>query len=101
MQQNSILSDLSLYNKEFTLGKGNTACLLIHGFGCGPIQMREIAERLCKWGFTARGILLPGHCGNTGGLSFNSHHDWKEKVEFEYRQLKMKYRQVVIIGLVF
>lgn len=98
MQHNSILSDLSLYSKEFTLGHGNTACLLIHGFGCGPIQMRELAENLCRWGFTARGILLPGHCGNTGGLSLNSHHDWKEKVESEYHQLKMEYKEVVVIG---
>lgn len=98
MQHNSVLSDLSLYSREFTLGHGSTACLLIHGFGCGPIQMRELAENLCKWGFTARGILLPGHCGNTGGLSLNSHHDWKEKVESEYCQLKTKCRDVVIIG---
>lgn len=98
MQHNSVLTDLSLYSKEFTLGHGDTACLLIHGFGCGPIQMRELAENLCRWGFAARGILLPGHCGYAGGLSPNSHYDWKEKVESEYCQLKKGYRNVVIIG---
>jgi carboxylesterase len=98
MQNNSVLDDLSLYGKEFTLGHGNKACLLIHGFGCGPIQMRELAENLCRWGLTARGILLPGHCGNAGGISPHAHYDWKEKVESEYCQLKTKYRDVVIIG---
>lgn len=98
MQNNSVLNDLSLYGKEFTLGHGNVACLLIHGFCCGPIQMRELAESLCKWGFTARGILLPGHCKNRGGLALNSHNDWKEKVESEYHQLKTKYKEVVVIG---
>ncbi len=98
MQYNSVLSDLSLYSREFTLGHGNTACLLIHGFGCGPIQMRELAENLCRWGFTARGILLPGHCGNAGGTSSNSHHDWKEKVASEYHRLKLEYKEVVVIG---
>ena len=98
MLNNSILDDLSLYGKEFTLGRGNAACLLIHGFGCGPIQHLELAENLCKWGFTARGILLPGHCGNMGGLALNSHHDWLEKVASEYHQLKMEYKEVVVIG---
>ncbi len=98
MQNNLILSDLSLYSKEFTLGHGNTACLLIHGFGCGPIQMRELAENLCKWGFTARGILLPGHCRNMGGHSLDAHHEWIAKVESEYHQLKMAYRKVIVIG---
>lgn len=98
MQNNPILSDLSLYSKEFTLGHGATVCLLIHGFGCGPIQMRELAEHLCTWGFTARGILLPGHCRNMGGHSLDAHHDWIAKVESEYHQLKMAYRQVIVIG---
>ncbi len=98
MLNNSILNDLSLYGEEFMLGHGKTACLLIHGFCCGPIQMRELAEHLCKWGFTAMGILLPGHCRNTGGLAVNSHHDWKEKVASEYQQLQIHYEQVVVIG---
>lgn len=93
-----ILSDLSLYGEEFMLGYGNTACLLIHGFGCGPIQMRELAENLCRWGFTARGILLPGHCKNMGGYSSTAHHDWIAKVETEYRQLRKVYRRVIVVG---
>ncbi|MCC6324811.1 MAG: alpha/beta fold hydrolase [Candidatus Brocadia sp.] len=98
MQKNEILSDLSRYREEFILGHSNTACLLIHGFGCGPIQMRELAEKLSQWGFTARGILLPGHCKNMGGYSSTAHHDWIAKVESEYHQLKRVYREVVVIG---
>lgn len=98
MQKDLILSDLSLYGKEFTLGHGNTACLLIHGFGCGPIQMRELGENLCRWGFTARGILLPGHCKDMGGFSSAPHHEWIAKVESEYYQLKRAHRKVIVIG---
>ena len=54
MSDNSILYDLTLYREEFTLGHGNAACLLVHGLGCGPIQMRELAEDLREWGFYAR-----------------------------------------------
>lgn len=98
MSNNSILDDLSIYSREFMLGHGKVACLLVHGFGCGPIQMRELAENLSKWGFTARGILLPGHCRNMGGHSLNVHHDWMAKVESEYHQLKSAYQEVVVIG---
>ena len=98
MSDNSILYDLTKYREEFTLGHGRAACLLVHGLGCGPIQMRELAEDLREWGFTARGILLPGHCGNTDGLALSTLHDWMEKVEVEYRQLKKEYKDVVVIG---
>ncbi len=94
-----ILSDLSLYGAEFTLNSyGNSACLLVHGLGCGPIQMRELAENLCKWGFTARGILLPGHCEDTGDVTLQSPCDWERKVEFEYQRLKNTYKHVIVIG---
>lgn len=94
-----ILKDLSLYGAEFTLdGHGDSACLLVHGLGCGPLQMRELAENLCKWGFTARGILLPGHCENTGDVALCSPYDWERKVELEYQQLKNRYRHVIVIG---
>ena len=98
MLNNSILEDLSIYSKEFTLGKGSAACLLVHVLGCGPIQMRELAENLSKWGFTARGILLPGHCGNSGSLALSTLHDWIEKVEYEYHCLKSEYEDVVVVG---
>ena len=98
MLDNSILYDLTKYREEFTLGHGNAACLLVHGLGCGPIQMRELAEDLREWGFTARGILLPGHCGNTDGLALSTLHDWREKVEAEFLQLKKEYHEVVVIG---
>lgn len=98
MPNNTILDNLAVYGEEFTLGNGSTACLLVHGLGCGPIQMRELAENLCDWGFTARGILLPGHCGNRGGLALSTLNDWIEKVEYEYHHLKSEYEDVMVVG---
>lgn len=98
MLRNPVLNDLSKYREEFTLGDGASACLLIHGLGCGPIQMRELAEHLSSWGFTARGILLPGHCGDTSDIACSSLHDWAEKVSSEYFQLKSRHGKVVVIG---
>jgi carboxylesterase len=98
MPNNTILDNLAVYGEEFSLGHGNAACLLVHGFGCGPIQMRELAEFLSKLGFTARGILLPGHCGNSSDLALSTLHGWQEKVESEYCQLKSEYNEVAVIG---
>ncbi|UJS17224.1 MAG: alpha/beta hydrolase [Candidatus Jettenia sp.] len=98
MVQNLILDDLSIYGAEFTLRNGKPACLLIHGLCSGPILMRELGEYLYKDGHTARGILLPGHCMNMGGLSSESHYNWSEKVESEYHKLTDTYKEVVVIG---
>ncbi len=99
LSNEQMLSDLSLYGAEFTLDSySDSACLLVHGLGCGPIQMRELAENLCRWGLTARGILLPGHCEDTGVVTLRSPYDWEQKVEFEYLQLKNTYKHVTVIG---
>src|SRR4030067_172085 len=98
MSRDPMLDDLSKYREEFTLGDGASACLLIHGRRCGPSQMRELAENLSFWGFTARGILLPGHCGDTSNIAHSSLHESAEKVSSEYFQLKSRHGKVVVIG---
>lgn len=93
-----VIEDLSLYGKEFTLQGGSKACLLIHGLGCGPIQMRELAEGLAQQGFTARGILLPGHCSTLRAFEEASWRDWEEKVEGEYLALRKDYKNISVVG---
>lgn len=94
-----ILNDLSLYAEEFTIGEGRAACLLIHGLGCAPIQMRELAEALASLGITARGILLPGHCSSHyEDLEAVSNKDWLKKVKDEYLKLKKEYESVTVVG---
>ena len=93
-----LIKDISLYRSEFTLGDGPRACLLIHGLGCGPIQMRELGERLALSGFTARGVLLPGHCEDTEALRTADWQDWYGKVEREYLELKQNFEHVSVVG---
>lgn len=90
--------DLSLYAEEFTVGRGQTSCLLIHGLGGGPIQMRELAETLAPLGITTRGILLPGHCASCEDLETVSGEDWYKKVEEEYLKLKGEHENVAVVG---
>lgn len=93
-----LIDDISLYRSEFTVGKGPRACLLIHGLGCGPIQMKELGERLALSGFTARGILLPGHCEDTESLGGADWQDWYSKVEKEYIELRQSFQKVSVVG---
>jgi carboxylesterase len=93
-----LIEDLSIYGNEFTLGNGPKACLLIHGLGCGPIQMKELGERLALSGFTARGILLPGHCEDTEALGAAQWQDWYDKVEKEYLNLRQRFEHVSVVG---
>src|SRR3970040_1060411 len=93
-----ILDDLSLYAEEFTVGRGRTACLLIHGLGGGPIQMRELAEALAPLNITTRGIWLPVHCCSYEDLEGVSSKDWYKKVEDEYVKLKEEYEDVAVVG---
>ncbi len=94
-----VIEDISLYRDEFTLGEGPRACLLIHGLGCGPVQMKELGERLsASGGFTVRGILLPGHCEDAESLGAA---DWKDrysKVEREYLELRQDFEHVSVVG---
>lgn len=93
-----LIKDISLYSREFTLGDGPRACLLIHGLGCGPIQMKELGERLAPSGFTVRGILLPGHCEGTEALGAVHWLDWYRKVEREYLKLRRDFEHVSVVG---
>ena len=86
MSDNSILYDLTLQRGIYP---GSWSCGVSARAWTGQANPdAELAEDLREWGFTARGILLPGHCGNTDGLALSTLHDWREKVEVEYRQLK-------------
>jgi carboxylesterase len=93
-----LIEDPSLYRSEFTIGEGTRACLLIHGLGCGPIQMKELGERIALSGFTARGILLPGHCEDAEALGSAEWPDWYEKVEREYLELRRNFQHVSVVG---
>lgn len=49
--------------QPFLLEGGEDAVLLIHGFTGSPAHMRTVGEAINGAGFTAKGILLPGHGG--------------------------------------
>lgn len=57
-------------NAPFFLGpeEMDRACLLIHGFGGTPVEMRGLGEALAAQGIRVLGIVVKGHEGNPEGL---------------------------------
>ena len=51
--------------QPFFFPEGEHAVLLMHGFTGSPAHMRKLGEALHARGFAVRGILLPGHGGET------------------------------------
>ena len=44
--------------REFTLGEGETAVLMVHGFGASPAVWRKMAASLAAEDFTCRAMRL-------------------------------------------
>ncbi len=82
----------------YTIGKGNRACLLLHGIAASPAQMRVLADCLADAGFVVRAALLPGHGTHPDALKGVVWQDWYEHVHNEYCRLKESYQEVTLVG---
>lgn len=85
-------------HSPFIIGRGKSACLLVHGIAASPAQMRALAEFLAESGFTVRGMLLPGHGTHPSDLEGIVWQDWYEAVHGEYCELKRNHEEVHLIG---
>jgi len=74
------------------------ACLLIHGFGGSPAELKELAEFLNKKKITTKVVLLPGHGTDYHELEKVTWNDWYKHVEENYLELKNEYKTVYVIG---
>lgn len=85
--------------QPFLLEAGENAILLIHGFTGSPSHMRPVGDAAQKAGFTARGILLPGHGQTLDAMRQSDDRQWLEACRAAYLELKAKYRRVSVGGL--
>lgn len=85
--------------QPFVLEAGDSAILLIHGFTGSPSHMRPIGDALCAEGFSARGILLPGHGRTLPEMEKSTGSEWLEACRAAFRELRAKYRRVAVGGL--
>ena len=79
--------------------RGDNAVLLIHGLTGTPAEMRPIAKRLVKQGFSVMCPALAGHCRAAGDLRKSKWQDWYASIADAFEALKAAHAQVFVAGL--
>jgi carboxylesterase len=79
--------------------RGETGCLLIHGFTGAPKEMRWMADHLAKQGFSVFAPRLFGHATHPSDLIRARWHDWVASAEDGYRILEKICSRIFIMGL--
>ncbi len=82
----------------FELGRGEDACLLLHGFTGSPWDMRPLGEALAARGLYVRAIQLPGHGSTPEALLDVGHRDWEQAAVQALLSLR-DYRRTFVAGL--
>jgi carboxylesterase len=80
-------------------GTLNKAVLLVHGMTGAPGEMKFIAKRLHKRGFSVAAPLLAGHGVDEANLLRTTWQDWLGSVREAYRKLKDQHEEVYIAGI--
>ncbi len=84
---------------DIELSGGEEAILLIHGLTGNPYEMKFLAEKLNKAGFTVAAPCLPGHSQTLADLKKTHWQDWYGRARESYLQLKKTHCKVGIGGL--
>ncbi|MDR0897009.1 MAG: alpha/beta fold hydrolase [Oscillospiraceae bacterium] len=85
--------------QPFALEAGENAILLLHGFTGSPSHMRPIADACHRAGFSARGILLPGHGSTLDDMRKSNDAQWLDAAKTAYQEMKQRYKKVSVGGL--
>ncbi|MEN6567008.1 MAG: alpha/beta fold hydrolase [Veillonellales bacterium] len=84
---------------DIDLPGGEQAVLLIHGLTGNPYEMKFLAEKLNKAGFTVSAPCLPGHNQTIEALKNTRWQNWYDRVRERYLGLKQSHHKVGIAGL--
>lgn len=84
--------------REFTVGEGDTALLMLHGFADSPATFRRMAPHLAEEGFTCRAMRLPGFAEPMEAYRESSRGAWREAVAAELRDLRRSHRHVMVVA---
>jgi len=79
--------------------RGTDAVLLIHGLTGTPAEMRHLARKLRRKGFSVMVPQLAGHCGSIKELKRSRWKDWYASVDAAFRYLSDRHQKVFVSGL--
>jgi carboxylesterase len=78
---------------------GDDAVLLIHGLTGSPFELKLLARKLHRAGFTVKGPCLAGHGLTLDELKRTRWQDWYGTVRSSFEELKGRHRSVSVAGL--
>ncbi len=78
---------------------GRHAVLLIHGLTGSPFELKPLAKRLHKAGFTVKAPCLTGHCETIESLKITVWRDWYGTIYEAFSEMKKEYKTVSAAGL--
>ncbi len=86
--------------EPFFFNGNSIGCLLIHGFGGTPYEMRGLGNFLSQqFGYTVLGPALAGHATSVEEMACTTWRDWYASAEKAYGDLAARCDQVFSIGL--
>ena len=84
--------------REFTVGDGEDAVLLIHGYGDSPGVFERFAPALAAKGFTCQALRLPQFALPMDRYRTTSAAQWREATRAAIAELHRKHRRVYLIA---
>jgi len=84
--------------RDFTMGDGDVALLMIHGFADSPATFRRMAPRLAADGFTCRAMRLPGFAEPMDRYRRSTREQWRATVRRELEMLRASHRRVFVVA---
>jgi carboxylesterase len=84
---------------KIDLPGGKHSALLIHGLTGSPFEMKYLARKLNRAGFTVKGPCLEGHGTTLKDLSKTTWKDWYRSISETFIEMKKSFDSVAVVGL--
>lgn len=85
-------------SEPFFFPRGDTGCLLLHGFSSTPEEMLWLGQDLAGRGYTVLGARLAGHGTHPEDLARTRYRDWLISVEEGLALLRGAAERVFVVG---
>ncbi|MBC8163343.1 MAG: alpha/beta fold hydrolase [Roseiflexaceae bacterium] len=82
----------------FSIDRGDTGVLLIHGYSGSPTELRELGDYLAARGYSVAAPLLSGHGAGPDALFEVGWQRWLADALIELAWLRRRCRRVVVLG---
>lgn len=84
---------------SFFIPRGETGCLLIHGFSGSPLEMRQLGDYLAEREITVLGVRLAGHGTTPEDMSKTGWQDWVSSAEEGFEKMQKICKNLFVGGL--